>query len=178
MEASIPSRPLQLQPLSEQSFNHARSSGEEIEQLNGFGELTSKHTHNERLSAGLLLEAHSEAVGASQNPHNEEEIKQPRPAARVEAGGQAPQVPSPEQGTENTAATNSTSGIPGGHPRKEWRSWKLKAPWMTVVFIIEVTIIVTILTLNGISIARDGFATIPNGTVSSVWGRGILWTAL
>jgi hypothetical protein len=74
-----------------------------------------------------------------------------------------------------------------GNKIKEWKSWRLGRPFTIGLFIVDLSIIILIITLERISIRNGGLATVPrvstdplqHSSLSSlIWSYGLLWTAL
>jgi hypothetical protein len=69
---------------------------------------------------------------------------------------------------------------------KEWRTWRLRWWWMTLLIVVEMSFIITLITLERVSATRNGIASVPQiptasilqFSISTIWQYGFLWTTL
>jgi hypothetical protein len=104
------------------------------------------------------------------------------------AGTEVAPVTEVAQGEHHDVEENTASSTPSasGSPPKEWRSWKIKWPWMTTMLFAEVALIIATIVLERISASNNGIASIPQvslhsnsgSVVADIWRYGLLWTTL
>jgi Protein of unknown function (DUF3433) len=69
----------------------------------------------------------------------------------------------------------------------EWKSWKIRYPWMSFLLVVTISLIATIMTLDVISRRNNGFAPLTSAPgflardpviEKAIWQQGILYTSL
>ncbi|KAG9229333.1 hypothetical protein BJ875DRAFT_523685 [Amylocarpus encephaloides] len=94
-------------------------------------------------------------------------------------------TPLPQNVESATTPTHANSMIDYSST-KEWKSWKIKYPWLSVLLATTISLITTIAVLNRISKTNNGFAPLRNapGFLSrdpeverAIWTQGILYTS-
>ena len=111
----------------------------------------------------------------------EHSVNQSNPAASSDRQGPPPQPaahPDPAQppGNRNVA-----------YKQREWKSWKIKKPWLLFLLVLETCFVIVILVLGFISKRDSGFANLGDAPAflardpaveQAIWAQGIFYTAL